>query len=297
MAPDDNASVLCFIFQQSLNSGCIPLDWKFTLVNPVHKKGPCSDPGNNRPISLTCISCKLLEHVISSSIMKHLDQSNILSPFQHGFRLRHSCETQLLFTVHDLAKGIDQHLQTDLVLLDFTKAFDSVPNQRLFLKLQHLGINGCTLCWLQDFLSNRSQATVVGGTRSTACHVLSRVPQGSVLGPLLFLLYINNLPDGISSNIRLFADDCLLYIQLQSHESSTQLQSDPNKLSAWSSKWQLCFNPAKCFVMHMSRKRTPLITDYFLYNTCLAVTKTHPYLGVEISDDLRWNSHCTRITN
>ena len=128
MAPDDNASVLCFIFQQSLNSGCVPLDWKFALVNPVHKKGPCSDPGNYHPISLMCISCKLLEHVISSSIMKHLDQSNILSPFQHGFCLCHSCETQLLFTVHDLAKGIDQHLQTDFVLLDFTKAFDSVPH-------------------------------------------------------------------------------------------------------------------------------------------------------------------------
>ena len=102
-------------------------------MNPVHKKGPRSDPGNYRPISLTCISCKLLEHVISSSIMKHLDQNNILSPFQHWFHLRHSCEThdQLLVTVHDLAKGIDQHLQTDLVLLDFTKAFDSVPHQRL----------------------------------------------------------------------------------------------------------------------------------------------------------------------
>ena len=181
MAPNDNASVLRFIFQQSLNSGCVPLDWKFALVNPVHKKGPRSDPAKYRPISLTCISCKLLEHVISSSIMKHQDQNNILFPFQHGFRLRHPCETQLLVTVHDLAKGIDQHLQTDLVLLDFTKTFDSVPHQRLFLKLQHSGINGCTLRWLHDFLSNRSQATVVGGTRSTACHVFSGVPQGSVL--------------------------------------------------------------------------------------------------------------------
>ena len=108
---------------------------------------------------------------------------------------------------------------------------------------------------------------------------------------------VNDLPDGISSNIRLFADDCLLYVQLQYYESSAQLQSDLNKLSAWSSKWQLRFNPAKCFVMHISRKRTPLITDYFLHNTHLTVTKTRPYLGIEISDDLHWNSHFTRITN
>ena len=105
------------------------------------------------------------------------------------------------------------------------------------------------------------------------------------------------MPDGNSPNIRLFADDCLLYIQFQSHESSALLQSDLNKLSAWSSKWQLRVNPTKCFVMHISRKCTPLITDYFLYNTHLAVTKIHPYLGIELSDDLRWNSHGTRITN
>ena len=176
--------------------------------------------------------------------------------------------------------------------------FDSIPHQCLFLKLQHSGINGCTFRWPQDFLSNSSQATVVEGTRSTTCHILSGVPQGSVLGPLLFLLYIiNDLPDGISSNIRLFADDCLLYIQLQSHKSSTQLQSDLNKLSACSSKWQLRFNPTKCFVMHISCKCTPLITDYFLSNMRLFVSKTHPYLGIEISDDLYRNSHCTRITN
>ena len=226
MAPDDNASVLRFIFQQSLNSGCVPFDWKFALVNPVHKKGPRSDPANYRPISLTCISYKLLEHVISSSIMKHLDQNNILSPFQHGFRLRHSCETQLLATVHDLAKGIDQHLQSNLVVLDFTKAFDSVPNKHLFLKLQHSGINGCTLRWLQDFLSNRSQATVVGGTGSTACHVLSGVPQGSVWGlycfcPMVFppifvfLLMIvwctlNSRPTSLLLSSNLTLTNCLL---------------------------------------------------------------------------------------
>ena len=153
MAPDDNASVLRFIFQQSLNSGCVPFDWKFALVNPVNKKGPRSDPANYRPLSLTCISYKLLEHVISSSIMKHLDQNNILSPFQHGFRLRHSCETRLLATVHDLAKGIDQHLQSNLVLLDFTKAFDSVPNKHLFLKLQHSGINGVLFAGSRIFLA------------------------------------------------------------------------------------------------------------------------------------------------
>ena len=152
------------------------------------------NPDNYRPIPLTCNSCRLLEHVISSSIMKHLDQHNILSPFQHGFRLHHSCETQLLVTVHDLAKGIDQHLQTDLVLLDFTKAFDSVPHKHLFLKLQHSGINGCSLRWLQDFLSNRTQATVLGGTRSTACQVLSGVPQGSVWGLYCFYSTLTTCP-------------------------------------------------------------------------------------------------------
>jgi hypothetical protein len=146
-----------------------------------------------------------------------------------------------------------------------------------------------THAWIKNFLIGRTQATIVGGTRSDECPVLSGVPQGSVLGPLLFLLYINDLPDNICSHVRLFADDCLVYVELQSSSTPAQLQSDLDKLALWSQKWQLHFNPKKCFAMHITRKRSPCLTTYYLQNNALATTKSHPYLGIDFSNDLRWN--------
>ena len=128
--------VFTLFFQASVDQGIIPDDWKTANVVPIFKKGDHSKAENYRPVSLTSIACKALEHIVTSSIMKHLDSHNILTDAQHGFRKRRSCETQLIQTVQDLARNIDSAGQTDVILLDFSKAFDKVPHQRLLTKLQ-----------------------------------------------------------------------------------------------------------------------------------------------------------------
>ena len=160
-AAEELAPGLTFLFQISLDSGKIPTDWKSALVTPVFKKGNRSSPANYRPISLTSIVCKILQHVVHSSVIDHFERSNILTGSQHGFRKRRSCETHLLLTIDDLTKGLDDRQQIDAELLDFSKAFDKVPHQRLPLKLKHYGVRGYLLEWIGDFLSARTQEVVM----------------------------------------------------------------------------------------------------------------------------------------
>ena len=171
---------LAFIFQQSLNLNVVPSDWSKALITAVFKKDNKSLPSNYRPISLTSICCKVMEHVVLSHMAKHLSKHNIIIDEQHGFRQRFSCETQLITTIHDWAKSINARSQTDAILLDFSKAFDSVPHQRLLLKLDYYGIRGNMLLWIKAFLSNRSQLVSINGTQSSPKPVLSGVPQGSI---------------------------------------------------------------------------------------------------------------------
>ena len=148
--------------------------------------------------------------MIHSNIMSHFDANNILTDSQHGFRKRRSCDTQLITTVNNLAKGLDKNEQTDAILLDFSKAFDKVSHSRLLLKLNSYGVRGNLLKWIQDFLSGRTQQVVLEGSSSDTSPVTSGVPQGSVLGPLLFLAFINDLPSRVKSRTGMFADDCLV---------------------------------------------------------------------------------------
>ena len=152
---------------------------------------------------------------------------------QHGFRARRSCETQLLTLAHELLSPLDVGYQHDLIILDFSKAFDRVPHERLQKKLDHYGIQDSTQGWIKAFLSNRTQQVIVEGATSDTVPVISGVPQGTVLGPLLFLIFINDLPNCVQSRIRLFADDCILYRNIRSNEDTIVLQDDLNKLADW----------------------------------------------------------------
>ena len=187
--------------------------------------------------------------------MSHFSENKILTSVQHGFRSKHSCESQLLITTDEFIQNFEAKTQTDVVVLDFSKAFDVLPHQRLLHKLDHYGIRGTTLNWIQNFLTNRTQKVVVDGSSSESARVKSGVPQGTVLGPLLFLTYINDLPSTVSSQARLFADDCLLYRSIKCRADQEKLQRDLSGLQDWADQWGMCFNLSKCSVLRVSRPK------------------------------------------
>ena len=293
----DLAPCLTKLFNQSLSEGIVPEDWKKAKIAPVYKKGSIHAPSNYRPVSLTCVCCKLLEHIVSSHIRAHLDKYNILSPSQHGFRKRHSCETQLLITLQDLTLQWDRKKQVDVAVLDFAKAFDTVPHRKLLGKLTHYGITGNTYSWIQSFLSDRQQCVVVDGVASEWVPVVSGVPQGTVLGPLLFLLHINDLPTAVSSSVRLFADDCLLYREIKSAQDQVILQRDLVSLEEWGIKWGMRFNASKCNVLRITRSQAPITSMYSLCGEILQEVDETKYLGITISKDLSWSSHTQHVSH
>ena len=285
------APPLTLIFQKSLDEGNIPNDWRTANVTAIFKKGERYKASNYRPVSLTSLCCKVQEHIIVSSILKHLDAHQILTDCQHGFRARRSCETQLLTLAHELLSSLDVGYQHDLIILDFSKAFDRVPHERLLKKLDHYGIRDSTQGWIKAFLSNRTQQVIVEGATSDTVPVISGVPQGTVLGPLLFLIFINDLPNCVQSRIRLFADDCILYRNIRSNEDTIVLQDDLNKLADWEQKWGMDFHPDKCSTLHVTRSKTPILQDYILKGHKLTSEASSKYLGVELHSDMSWRSH------
>ena len=229
--------------------------------------------------------------------MCHLEQHNVLFDKQHRFRKGLSCETQLASLANDLATTLDSKGQANMIIMDFSKAFDTVPHERLLLKLFDVGIRNNTLTWIRNFLTRRHHRVVLDGKSSAEAKVLSGVPQGTVLGPLLYLVYINDLPRGIQSDIRLFADDCILYREIKSPEDQLKVQQDLNGVIAWEKKWEMSFNRSKCYSMSVTHKRKPLKFTYKMNDTPLIEVEHHPYLGVEISKDLNWSRHIQKICN
>ena len=221
------------------------------------KKGDRALACNYRPVSLTCVPCKLLEHIVCLNNMAHLGEYKFLSDRQHAFRKRHSCETQLTTVINDWAKILDNVGQVDTFNLDFEKAFDTPPHELLKSKLFGCGIGGKTLKWIDSFLCYRQQRVAVNGAKSNGAPVLSDVPKGTVLGPLLFSLYINDISTDIDSDIRLFADDCecVCYREIKDTEDTLKLQKDIDQLGCWARKWDMRFQPVKCNMMQITRKR------------------------------------------
>lgn len=228
--------------------------------------------------------------------MDFLEDHEILIDEQHGFRRKRSCESQLIITADDLAKVLNSQGQSDMTILDFSKAFDKVPHHRLINKLEYYGIRGNTKQWISQFLSNRKQKVLVDGESSDESSVLSGVPQGTVLGPILFLIYINDIKENVNSTVRLFADDCLIYREIKSDEDLHILQEDLNTVYDWSKKWLMDFNVSKCYFMSvtLARKNKKLF-QYTMGGESLTRTEINPYLGVEISSDLSWSAHVDKI--
>ena len=287
------APALSLIYQRSLDTGTLPSDWLTANISAAFKKGDWHLAENYRPISLTSVPCKILEHVICRHLLNHLENNKILTTLNHGFRSGYSCETQLLTTVHDFVTSFENNKQVDVAILDFSKAFDTVPHKKLLHKLRQYGITGPIHSWLQNFLTGRTMRVVVDGCCSDSTSVDSGVPQETVLGPLLFLCYINDLPDSAVSQVRLFADDCLLYREINTFQDHITLQQDLKNLESWADTWGMRLNATKCYILSINNKSN---FRYSLNNTILKEVPNNPYLGILPSQDLKWSDHIANIT-
>ena len=290
---------LFLIFRQSLDTGKLPVSWKMGLVSPIFKKGNRHQAKNYRPVSLTSIICKTLESIIRDHIMKHMVEKHLLTKCQHGFIKGRSCVTQLLAVLDKWTEALDMGNNMDAVYLDFAKAFDSVPHQRLLMKIKGYGIAGKVWKWIEDFLLQRNQQVVVNGMKSLIALVLSGIPQGSVLGPLLFICFINDMPEVVHSSIQMFADDTKLFRTVNNPDHAQMLQSDLDALEEWSNLWQLKFNADKCKVMHLGNHNKGL--EYHMHKDGIQVklqtTELEKDLGVYVDPKLTFSTHCEKKVN
>jgi hypothetical protein len=292
---EEVCEMLAHIFQQTYDTGTLPNDWTKARVVGIYKKGKKSTPSNYRPVSLTCICCKVMEHIVLSHMAKHLATNNILIDNQHGFRAKLSCETQLIESINDWASNIDKKLQTDVLFLDFSKAFDKVAHLKLLHKIRYYGIDGKTNRWIGGFLLGRTQQVSVNGTTSPPAEVLSGVPQGSVLGPALFLLYINDINDGVSSPMRLFADDSVIYRAIRTQKDLESLHQDLQKVFEWAEKWDMKFNVDKCTHVCITLKTKPRAYNFTINGKAIPKEKSCKYLGVTINETLSWNTQSEQV--
>ena len=282
------APSLCRIFNKLLQLGSLPSDWKLANVVHVHKKGAKDHAENYRPISLLPIVSKVFERCVLNSIKDHLYQ--VISPKQHGFCTGRSCVTNLLEAFDHIGSLLDSGSQVDTIYLDMSKAFDKVNHRRLVHKLIHGSFGGNLLNWFCSYLSGRRQRVTVLGATSEDLPVTSGVPQGSILGPAVFLLYVNDLPEVISSSSRvlMFADDTKIFREIKTLGDASSLQKDLGKLATWSQSSGLLFNEAKCKAQHITRKTKPILSSYKLNNTALELYAAEKRLGVWISKYLTW---------
>ncbi|MEL7307906.1 MAG: reverse transcriptase family protein, partial [Pseudomonadota bacterium] len=288
------------LFNFLLDKSFVPDEWKCGIIVPVYKgKGSKVECKSYRPISLTCVFSKVLERLLKTVITNHLISNNLLNSSQHGFLARRSCLTNLLSFFETLTDAVDQKLCADVVYLDFSRAFDTIPHKRLLLKLESFGIQGKLHAWISSFLCDRTQCVSIRGIQSSRSPVLSGVPQGSVLGPLLFLMYVNDLDDVVfSSNILKFADDTKLFTLFDPHVVAPQcspINDDLNRIFKWCETWCLKLNMEKCMCMHIG-STNPCLPVCVSGNQLSPVSSVRD-LGVYISNDLKPSLQCMKAVS
>ncbi len=290
------AEPLAYIFNFSYVLGKIPHQWSTADVSPIFKnKGSPSLVSNYRPISLTCVACKVMESILRDHILSFLSHNRLISSHQHGFVSGKSTVTQLVECLNFWYQSLDEGGVVDVIYLDVSKAFDTVSHKKLLSKLPSYGISGSTLRWLEAFLLNRQQRVVVDGTPSNWSPVTSGVPQGSVLGPLLFLLYVNDVTDlDLGGEIKLFADDMKpYYASMQKPFDFSPLASDLKQIAGWAEKNQLKLALEKSNVLHIGRKNPQ--HSYRIGEIEVPSVAEVKDLGVFITSDLKFHLHCHKI--
>ena len=247
--------------------------------------------GNYRPVSLTSVICKIIESIIKDSILEYMVRNNLFSNDQHGFVPSRDCMTNLLLTIEILTSIIEDGGSVDIIYTDFAKAFDSVPHKRLLSKVNALGIKGDILQWINSFLSNRRQRVVVEGKSSSWENVKSGIPQGTVLVPILFVIFVNDLTNDLTSMTKLFADDTKVYREVNNREDASSLQKDVETLTTWSRVWQLPFNATKCKCMHFGKKNQQ--HKYKMNEHTLKEVEVEKDLGVIVDKNLKFHKHAS----
>lgn len=291
---------LHYLFNLSLSTGVFPTFWKKSFVTPIHKSGSKNDICNYRAISKLSAIPKLFEAIISKKLSSIL--LNYISPAQHGFLMKHSIFTNLLVYQNFLTNALDQGLQVDTIYTDFQKAFDKVDHILLYYKLKSFGIDGNFLKWLYSYLTNRTQAVKISFHSSQNFQVSSGVPQGSHLGPLLFLIFIDDLPHYILDNsniahILLFADDAKIFCKINSEADQINLQSILDKFVIWSKKNYLPLNINKCNVISFTRRANPLLNQYIINECPLSRVNSIKDLGIHFDSDLGFKLNHKTILN
>ena len=276
----------------------VPKDWKEAHVTPIFKKGDRKLATNYRPVSLTSIVCKLLETLIKNHIMVHLRRNNLLDEHQHGFVPKKGCNTNLLESLENWLNHLENGKSVDVFYLDYAKAFDRVPHERLLSKIESYGVTQETQGWIRSFLSGRTQLVKLAGSSSGTKEILSGVPQGSVLGPLMFVLYVNDLPPVTENETQMFADDAKNSGAVDSDASEAKCQNDLTKMDKWTIKWQMDYNLGKC--KHMRLGNRPQNFQYHLYNKdgtphYLQTENTEKDLGITMDKDLTFDHHIDKI--
>ena len=286
------------LFGMSLGSGQIPLDWKQGIIVPIYKKnGNPSSTSSYRPICLTSCVAKLLEKIVYDNILNHLNHYDILSKDQHGFLKQKSTITNLMQCTYDWTKALNDQKPVDALYIDFEKAFDKVSHEKLLFKMSKLGIGGVVYEWLENFLCNRPQAVRVGNNYSALQIATSGVAQGTLLGPLAFLLYINDMSNCVqtnSSTIRLFADDTKLYAINPTTDDCFRFYDDILSLHEWCEEWQVKMNYSKCNVLHLGPRN--LNMPYRIENVLIPDVRSCRDLGVIISRNCKFEEHCRNIS-
>jgi hypothetical protein len=277
-----------------MNEGKVPTDWKKANVVLIFKKGAKAEACNYRPISLTCVCCRVMESIIKEDIVGHLDRNKIIKNSQHGFKAGRSCTTNLLEFFEPVTKAVDQGKPVDIVYLDFATAFDKVPHGRLLNKLAVAGISGNLYRWIKDWLTDRYQRVVINGQYSEWTRVLSGVPQGSVLGPILFNIFINDLDSAVTAGqlLKKFADDTKVGQILENSTSALELQASLDNLFNWSVTWGMEFNLKKCHVMHVGPTNQAHV--YTMGGQQLSVSTAERDVGVTVSDNLKPTDQCKK---
>jgi len=294
------AEPLSLMYSSFQSVGKMPSAWKSAIVTPVFKKGSSSDPANYRPISQTSVFCKLMERAVTEDITIYLLKNNLISSQQHGFLSKRSTLTNLLETMDDWTISINNKLLQTAIYIDFSKAFDTVSHSKLLIKLNSYGIRGDLLSLIGDFLADRSQCTRVGSRLSSSTTLTSGIVQGSCLGPLLFVIYINDVTRIFGENItaKLYADDLKLYSVVESQLNADQLQQCLNNLHDWAKTWQLTISIKKCQTINIGGRgslRRALAAQYHIGNDNLPCVASVADLGVTVDCSLKFSAHINKI--